>query len=361
MAEVWEGLVACRALRAQCANEVSQLTASCARNHPQHRHVLECRECYGKVLDCLRSRYLDPKGDGHEPTWFPPEEAKEAREARELLGDEEISARDALRMHLEDLFADAHEYRADLDDLDARLGLEKHRWYEKRVSTAPSIKQSLEDLAARGEIFERIAAKEVGFDEIVADIRNALGTSNMHMAAGEAGAEGTEGALERLAKARAPEEKIQAYKEAFLFSSPGQDTPGKIQAYLDQLESGKPLGEIVNSITADIRSSKELQNQKKKHQQQLNDNLRARKQLEIEKAKKAGRKDSNPRPQPPDEMYDQPPCYACGRQLYLQDYVVCPLCQVLVDKGVRNKPTVFCSTDCVSGPHGQVSSSSANL
>lgn len=359
MAEAWEAWASSRAQRAQCAEAVSRLTASCARDHPQHRHVLECRECYGKVLDCLSSRYLAPKGDGSEPEWFPPEEAKEAREAREVLGDDEISARDALRIDLEDLFAAAQKYTVDLDELDARLGLEKRRWYEKRVSTSPSIKQSLEDLATRGEILKRIAAKEVSFDEIVIEIRDALRTSTMVF--GEAGAEGADGTLERLVKVGSPEEKVKAYKEAFFLWAPGQDMSGMTQAYFDQLESGKPLGEIVNSIIADIRSSKELQNQKKKHQQQLNDNLRARKQLEIEKAKKAGRKDSNPRPQPPDEMYDQPPCYACGRQLYLQDYVVCPLCQVLVDKGVRNKPTVFCSTDCVAGPQGQVSPPNLNL
>lgn len=354
MSESWDDLATFRAQRALCADEVSRLRAACARDHPQHRHVLECRECYLKVVDHLCSRYLEPKADVSWPGWYP-------RGDGPLLNEdgsqpEWLIRREALLKDLEDLFAAAREYKVGLDQVDARFDQEKRRWYEQHVRKSPGIKKTLEELLNRRDIFEELEAKGAGFEETVAAVREALGRSNA--LDGDVGADDAERTLERLMKITSPEERVQVYKETFFLGKPGEEIPWRTQTYINQLQNGEKMDEIMKTIAVDRRSSLGALQQKEMHRIKIEEFRRARAAFLLEQSKKAtGRKDSNPRPQPPDEMYDQPPCHACGGEIDLQDYVACPLCQVLVDSGVRTKPTVFCSAACFSGPHGQVSTS----
>lgn len=356
MGEAWDDLATFRAQRAQCADEVSQLMAVCARDHPQHRHVLECRECYLKIVDHLRTRYLEPKADTSWPGWYP-------RGDGPLLNEdgsqpEWLVRREALLKDLEQLFEAVREYKVGLDEVDARFDQEKRRWYEQQVRKSPGIKKTLEELLNRRDIFEELESKGAGFEETVTAVREALGRSD---ALGrDAGTDDTERTLERLMKIQSPGERVQVYKETFFLGKPGEEIPWRTQAYIDQLQNGEKMEEIMKTIAMDRRSSLGAVQQKEMHRIKIEEFRRARAAFLLEQSKKAtGRKDSNPKPQPPDEMYDQPPCHACGGEIDLQDYVACPLCQVLVDSGVRKKPTVFCSAACFSGRHGQVSTSSA--
>lgn len=329
MTEAWDDLVAFRAQRSRCAADVAFLTSDCARDHPQHKHVLECRECYEKVVDRMRSRYLDPK-DGVAREWF--------------------SGQEALLKDLEDLFAAAREYKVSLDEIDARLEEGRKQWYEQRVRASPSIRKTLEELVNRKDVFAKIGASGAPSDEIVADVREALERSD---ALGrDFRAEDVERTLRRLMEIKSTEEKNQVYRETFFQGRPDEPVSAKTQMYLGRLEDGATMDEIIDRISMDRRSSIGALDQKERHRQRVEELRRAKNAHELEKTKKA-RQDSNTRPQPPDEMYDQPPCHACGRELDLQDYTACPLCQVLVDNGVRTKPTVFCSAACLSGPDGQ--------
>lgn len=338
MTEAWDDLAGFRAQRSRCAADVAFLTSDCARDHPQHKHVLECRECYQKVIDRMRSRYLDPK-DGVAREWF--------------------SGRDTLLKDVDELFAAARDYKVSLDEVDARLEEGRKRWYEQRVrESSPSIRKTLEELVNRRDVFAKVGADGVPFDEIVTDVREALESSVVPSR--ENGAEDVERTLRRLMEIKTPEERTQVYKETFFQGQPDEPVSAKTKVYLGRLQDGATMDEIANKIAVDRRSSIGALDQKEKHRQRVEELRRAKNAHELEKTKKA-RQDSNARPQPPDEMYDQPPCHACGRELDLQDYTACPLCQVLVDNGARTKPTVFCSAACLSGPHGQVRFTGSSL
>lgn len=337
MGEAWDDLAVSRAQRAQGADDVAQITTLCARDHPQHKHVLECRECYGKVIDRMSRRYLGSKDRTSQPEWF--------------------SGRDALLKDLEELFVATREYKADLNEVDVRLDEERRRWYGQRAKASPSIRKSLEDFLNERDVFAAIGLDGVTFEDNVGEVREALGRSNVLN--GEATADGAERAVERLIGAKLPEERVQVYKEMFFQGKPDEEMSGRTQMYLESFRSGATMDEIITKIVVDRRSSIGALEQKERHRQRVEELRRARAAHELQKSKKAsGRKDSNhsnQRPQPPDEMYDQPPCHACGGELDLRDYLACPLCQVLVDNGVRTKAIVFCSAACFSGHHGQVS------
>lgn len=330
MTEAWDDLAGFRAQRSRCAADVAFLTSDCARDHPQHKHVLECRECYQKVVDRMRSRYLDPK-DGVAREWF--------------------SGREALLKDLDELFAAARDYKVSLNEVDARLEEGRKQWYEQRLRASPSIRKTLEELLNRRELFAKIGSDDVPPEEIVAEVREAL--ESAEALSRENSTQDIERTLRRLMEIKTPEERTQVYKETFFQGRPDESVSAKTQMYLGRLQDGATMDEIVDRISVDRRSSIGALDQKEKHRQRVEELRRAKNAHELEKTKKA-RQDSNTRPQPPDEMYDQPPCYACKRELDLQDYTACPLCQVLVDNGVRTKPTVYCSAACLSGPHGQV-------
>ncbi|KAF3768819.1 hypothetical protein M406DRAFT_249862 [Cryphonectria parasitica EP155] len=337
MTEAWDYLAVQRAQHARCAEDVSQLTAACARDHPRYKHVLECRECYGKVIDRMRSRYMGPSGDAPRE-WF--------------------SGRDGLLRDLDSLFASAREYEGDLERIDARIDLERRRWYEQQVRASPSIGKALRELLEKKDVLDKIGTKGVDFEQIVSEVREALkgpGTTN-----GEAitkkkeEEEEADIALDRLVEVTTPEARIQVYKETFFQETSDEKASAKIQTYLQRLQEGATMDEIINKISVDRRSSIGAQGQKEQHRQRAEELRRAKNAHELQKSKKAtGRKGSQPKPpQIPDEMYEQPPCHNCGRNPDLQDYMICPLCQVLVEGGVRAKPTVFCSSACFSGNNG---------
>lgn len=337
MTEAWDDLATFRAQRSRCAADVAFLTSDCARDHPQHKHVLECRECYEKIVDRMRSRYLEPRDDVPRE-WF--------------------SGRDGFLKDLDALFAAVRDYKASLEEVDARLEEGRKRWYEQRVRASPSIRKALEELVDKKEAFAKVGAGGVSFEETVPEIREALQSSTVTNK--EHGAQDVERTLRRLMEAKTSEERTQLYRETFFQGNPDEPPSAKTQMYLSRLQDGASMDEIINKISVDRRSSIGAMDQKEKHRQRVEELRRAKNAHELEKTKKA-RQDSNTRPQPADEMYDQPPCHACGRELNLQDYTACPLCQVLVDKGVRSKPTVFCSAACASGPHGQVCSTNPSL
>lgn len=332
MVEAWDDLATFRRLRAECDQDVKELIAACARDHPQHTHVIECRGCYEKVIDRMNSRYSDSKTTGK---WF------------------SVTAEPTLK-ELDELFTAAKEYKVDLAAIDRRAEEERKRSYAHQVKTSPSIRKSLEELLDGKELFASIGVKDATFDEAVGEVREALRGSGVLN--GEAGADGAEKALQCLMEANTSEKRLQAYKQAFFLDKSEETISGKTQMYLDRLQDGATMDDIVNKIAVDRRSSIGAMDRKEMHKKRIEDLKRARAAHELQKSRKAsGRKDSNQKPQPPDEMYDQPPCTACGRELDLQDYVACPVCQILVDSGVRSKPTVFCSMACFSGEHGQVS------
>lgn len=334
MGEAWDDLAVLRAQRMRCAEDVSRLIAACAHDHPGNKHVLECRECYEKVVDRIRSRYLAPSDDA--PTeWF--------------------TGRGGLLQDLDELFASVRSYKSDLEEVDARIASEQKIWYQEQLTASPSIKKALQELLDKKDVYAKINAKGAAFEEIVSEVRHALrepGAVN-----GETSNKETSRTLDQLVGAKTSEERLQVYKQTFFQETADEQTSGRIQTYLDRLQNGTTMDEIINRISMDRRSSIGAQGQKEQHKQRVEELRRAKNAHELQKSKKAGgRKDSNTKSLPPDDMYDQPLCHSCNQGIDTQDYVACPICQVMVDHGVNAaRPTVFCSLACFSGANGQVS------
>lgn len=335
MTEAWDDLANFRDQRSACVADVAFITSDCARDHPQHKHVLECRECYEKVIDRMRSRYLDPK-EGVAREWF--------------------TGQDAFLRDLDELFAAVRQYKATLEEVDAQLEEGRKAWYAQRVRASPSICKAMEELVDKREVLAKVGAKDIPFEETVVEIRKALEGSVVKNK--EHGAQDVQETLRRLMAAHTPEEKTQVYRETFFQSTPDEPVSAKTQMYLGRLQDGATMDEIIDKISVDRRSSIGAMDKQKALRIKADELRRAKSAHELLKTKKA-RQDSITRPQPPEKMYNQPPCHACGRQVDPQEYSACPLCQVLEDKGVLDKDvpikaTVFCSAACASGPRGQV-------
>lgn len=327
MGEAWDDLETFRRKRVECAQGVNDIIAACARDHP-HKHVIECRECYQKVLDRMRSRYSDPR-----PTerWLP----------------------EPVLNELDELFTAAKECKVDLAEIDRRVEEERKRSYLHQVKASPSIRKTLEELLNGKELYASIGSNATVFDEVVAQVRQTLRGSGVLN--GEAGAEGAEQAVQRLTEAKMSEERLEAYKQTFFLDKPEGTVSEKTQMYLDRLQEGATMDDIVNKISVDRRSSIGAMDRKEMHKKRIEDLRRARAAHELQKSRRAKDHDNVTWEEPAaEELYHQPPCKACGAEVDLDLYYACPLCQILWDAGMREKPVVWDEEKCYLGENGHV-------
>ncbi|KAK2601017.1 hypothetical protein N8I77_010500 [Diaporthe amygdali] len=270
MGEAWDELAALRTRRGECAEEVARIKAKCAQDHPQHKHVLECRECYPKVIDRMRSWYLDTKNQ----EWF--------------------SGREVFLAELRALFAAALDHAVGLEEIDARIDAERRKWYQEQIKASPSIRKSLEELTNHKEVLAKVGSG-APFEDLMEAMQAALDGSSSR--------EDAKKSLDRLMVAKSPEERYQLYKETFFQGSSDEHVSEKTQLYADRLQTGATMDEIVNKISLDRRSSIGASDQKERNRKRIDELRRARAAHELQKSKKAsGRKDSSQKPQPPSEI-----------------------------------------------------------
>lgn len=323
MGEAWDDLAAFRARRGECAGEVAKIKARCAQDHSQHKHVLECRECYPRTINCMRSWFLDTKNQ----EWF--------------------SGREVFLGELKALFAAALDHAVGLEEIDARIDTERRKWYQEQIKASPSIRKSLEELTDHKDVLAKVGTG-APFEDLLESMQAALD--------GASSREDAKKSLDRLIVARSPEEKYQLYKETFFHVSPDEHISEKTQLYADRLQTGATMDEIVNKISLDRRSSIGASDQKERNRKRIDELRRARAAHELQKSKKAsGRKDTQ-KPQPPSEVYDQPPCSACRRDVDTRSFYPCHACVVMLDAGIRSRTTVYCSPACRDSDRGEVSS-----
>lgn len=322
MGEAWDDLAAFRARRGECAEEVSKIKAKCAQDHSQHKHVLECRECYPQIISCMRSWFLDTKNQ----EWF--------------------SGREVFLGELKALFAAALDHAVGLEEIDARIDTERRKWYQEQIKASPSIRKSLEELTDHKDVLAK-AGSGAPFEDLLESMQAALD--------GASSREDAKKSLDRLIVAKSPEEKYQLYKETFFHVSSDEHISEKTQLYADRLQTGATMDEIVNKISLDRRSSIGASDQKERNRKRIDELRRARAAHELQKSKKAsGRKDTQ-KPQPPNEVYDQPPCSVCRRDVDIRNFYPCNACVVMVDAGIRSRTTVYCSPACRDSDRGEVS------
>ncbi|KAI3398587.1 hypothetical protein diail_8935 [Diaporthe ilicicola] len=270
MGEAWDELAAFRARRGECAEEVAKLKSKCAQEHPQHKHVLECRECYPQIINRMRSWYLDTTNQ----EWF--------------------CGREVFLGELKALFAAALDHAVGLEEIDARIDAERRKWYQEQIKSSPSIRKSLEELTDHKEVLAKVGSG-APFEDLLEAMEVALESASSR--------EDAKKSLDRLIVANSPEERYQLYKETFFQSSSDEHVSEKTQLYADRLQTGATMDEIVNKISLDRRSSIGASDQKERNRKRIDELRRARAAHELQKSKKAsGRKDSTQKPQPPNEM-----------------------------------------------------------
>ncbi|KUI64734.1 hypothetical protein VM1G_00495 [Cytospora mali] len=308
--EAWDYLSAYQALRTQSADEVAKIKAACAQTHPQHQHVIQCRECYPQIINRIRSTYLDPI----EGQWF--------------------TGREAFLRDLDALFAAALHYEAKLVDVDARIEAEKRDWYFEQVKASPSIPRALEELLDRKDLVGKVGNKDVGFENHVKDMRTALNGGSDPQTAQEA--------LDRLIAVKTPAERLQVYKQTFFQGRSDESISEKAQLYLEKLQAGVTIKEIANKVTSDAAAATiAAPEQKERYQKRIEELQRAKAAYELQKSKKATQ-----RPQPPEKTYEVPPCNVCRRDVDKEEFIGCPYCTILLDASIRPKTTVWCSQAC---------------
>lgn len=307
--EAWDYLAAYQVLRTQSADEVAKIKAACAQNHPQHKHIVQCRECYPLVISRIRSTYLEPK----DAQWF--------------------TGREPFLSDLDALFAAALKYEAKLEDVDARIEAEKRDWYFEQVKASPSIPKTLEELLDRKDLVAKVGSQDVAFEDLVKDMRAALN--------GGADPQTAQEALARLMAVKTPEDRLPTYKETFFQGRPDEPITEKTQLYLEKLQSGATIKEVATKVTSDAAASIGAADQKERYQKRIEELQRAKAAYELQKSKKATQK-----PQPPEITYEVPPCNVCRKEVDKEDFIACPYCTILLDAGIRPSTTVWCSQAC---------------
>ncbi|KAI7784658.1 hypothetical protein LA080_009595 [Diaporthe eres] len=320
MGEAWDDLAAFRARRGECSEDVAKIKARCAQDHSQHKHVLECRECYPQIINCMRSWFLDTKNQ----EWF--------------------SGREVFLGELKALFAAALDHAVGLEEIDARIDTERRKWYQEQIKASPSIRKSLEELTDHKDVLAKVGSG-APFEDLLESMQAALD--------GASSREDAKKSLDRLIVAKSPEEKYQLYKETFFHVSSDEHISEKTQLYAERLQTGATMDEIVNKISLDRRSSIGASDQKERNRKRIDELRRARAAHELQKSKKAsGRKDTQ-KPQPPNEVYDQPPCSVCRRDVDTRSFYPCNACVVMADAGIRSRTTVYCSPACRDSDRGE--------
>jgi len=366
------------------AADAAKIKSSCLESHShQHQHsdtpsLLSCPPCYESLLDALRARYLgatfiksttetaDPstsatsssrgvaateEGEKEEKEWFSPR--------RPFLSD------------LAALIDSAREYQVSPQAIDERIRAERARWYAERVRGS-LLRLLVEDPSGRGEVFEKLEDLAAGMATAAAapsgsggsgqggvgdPIRLAEEIAERLRAGPLAPYEGSATVGERLASVTDPSERAEVLKQAFFANEDNSTVPADHQKYFSLLlHGGLSMDKVVDRILEDRQAAAGAREQTDKLNQRLDELRRARAAHELQKSRKAQRRESLAQQRVPEELYNLPACAVCGEMPGTREFFVCSVCVILAEKGVLERPTVWCSGECeerghVSQPH----------
>ncbi|KAG5942561.1 hypothetical protein E4U53_007224 [Claviceps sorghi] len=326
MPEHWTELSVSKRQKALCLEQVAALRASCKQNCGKD-DVTECRECYGKVMDRLRSRY----SESGEREWF--------------------AQRRAFMHELDGLFQDAKDGKRSIKSIEARIESEKEAWYRWVLRRYPEFIAVSDRGVNRDEIRGMLDDPDRSREELVQTMLEGIGTPQNWPS-------DVEDFAERVSATKDRGELKKLYiAEFFINQSTGQVLENA-EKYLEDYQSSDSMAleDIMDKIVADLQRSRSAQPQRDNHMRRLDELRRAktafeqnRMQAKSLKGAQAGSAKS--------ELDDLPPCLVCGEKVSNSDVRSCSLCQALVQVGGDAKLTVYCSDGCyVKGHDGHVDS-----
>ncbi|KAK3393127.1 hypothetical protein B0H63DRAFT_11044 [Podospora didyma] len=319
----------------QLADEVARIRQRCAADHDDdgsHKPIVECPDCFEKLLEAVRSRYLNsaPASSGDQQEWF--------------------SSRRAFLQELDTMFADAKEYQLDPRAIDDRIQEERSRWYAENVR-ASLLRLMVEDPAGREVVFEKLEDPPIDLAGLAKEISEIL-TKGLASQGGESGEADIPA---RLLAATDPSRRIEILRSAF-FRNGGDgehadEVPEDHQKYFDMLRDHSSMEQVVERVLEERQVAAGARERTGDLNRRLDELRRARAAHELEKSRKLKNRESYAEQRIPNELYDLPPCAVCGEEPSTKDFYCCPICAIFVWREIQHQPTVFCSRECEEEGH----------
>ncbi|KAK7972786.1 hypothetical protein PG996_007005 [Apiospora saccharicola] len=255
MLEPWDEVLTQEKERQSCAVDVTAIQVACVADHNK-LHVAECTECWPRLLNRMRDRYLNSATK----EWF--------------------SGRRLFLQDLDTLFTQAHEYKTDLKTIEQRISDEKREWFRDKSKNL-CFQSAVKSPAEAKSLQQKLNDRSIPIEELVPEFRCALGEDV------SGNQKPLDDLLERLKTAKSPQSRAEAYVD--IFFQPGKDTEGvaKSQKYIEMIRNGTPIADVIHIMLRDRQASKGNQEQKQALQKKLEELRRAKAAHEVDKAKKA--------------------------------------------------------------------------
>ncbi|TQW00972.1 hypothetical protein IF1G_00903 [Cordyceps javanica] len=294
--EHWSELNAARSQRSLCVADVDKLKSLCVQDCGK-KHVVECKDCYGKVLDRMRKRY----SESQEKEWF--------------------SQRRMFLQELDDLFTDVKNNNGSLQAIEAHIESEKEAWYRWVLRRHPDFLEVAEHDAPIEEMRGMLGDPDRSREELVAMMWLGVGKP-------ENWSEKVDAFVEKVSALKGkPDELKKLYITEIFKGVDGNSVLEHAQPYLDEYQASDSLTleQIVGRIVEDHHRSRSSQPQRDTHASRLNELRRAKTAFEQKrKESKALLREA----QAKSVLYNLPPC------------------ATIVQLGGSDELTVYCSEDC---------------
>jgi hypothetical protein len=305
-----------------CMQDINTTKDTCKRQHGKN-HPVECQECWTVLIDHLRDRYLNsPLKE-----WF--------------------SGRRVFLQELDDLFAKARQREVDFKTIEQRITDEKKEWFRDKARNL-GLHLAAKSPAEARVIQQKINDREIASDQLLSEIRACLGMDD------DSYEELYAAFLEQVKPNQTPAGRNKAYTEALFQPQRDPEGAAKFQKYIDMIAGGKPVGEVIATMSRDRQSSKVDVEQKQRLQKSLEEFKRAKAAHELDKAKRDQARQTKAQAAlaAQTEAHHLPPCSLCKKAVNPQNIFACSMCQILVDLfKVLEKPTLFCSEACRDNGH----------
>ncbi|GAW21378.1 hypothetical protein ANO14919_108970 [Xylariales sp. No.14919] len=298
-----------------CTQDLKNIRDSCVREHGKS-HVVECPECWTRLINHLRDRYLNTAIR----EWF--------------IG------RRAFLQELDDLFSKARQHEVDFKTIEERIVNEKNEWFRDKVCNLGL------HLAARspteGQALQQKASdRDIPISQLVLELRECLGVD------AKVYEEISTNFLNAIKRTQSPTARAHAYIDALFQPERDPTSVAESQKYVDMITDGKPAAEMISTMIRDRQSAKGDPDRRQKLQKDLEELRRARAAHELDKNKRDQVRQEKARAAMSHAANTMPPCSVCSKTVDAQEFSACPLCQVLADHyKLLDCPTLFCSETC---------------
>jgi len=300
-----------------CMREINATKDTCKREHRKN-HPVECQECWTVLIDHLRDRYLNSALK----EWF--------------------SGRRVFLQELDDLFAKARQREVDFKTIEQRITDEKKEWFRDKARNL-GLHLAAKSPAEARVIQQKIYDREIASDQLLSEIRVCLGMDS------DSYEELYAAFLEQVKPNQTLAGRNKAYIEALFQPQRDPEGAAKSQKYIDMIAGGKPVGEVIATMSRDRQSSKVDVEQKQRLQKKLEELRRAKAAHELDKAKRDQARQAKVQAAmaAQSEAHHLPSCSLCKKAVDPQNIFACSMCQILAESfNVLEKPTLFCSATC---------------